>query len=305
MKPQTAFVIVTTLIVCSLASAQSRSQPPLASPAELQQMFDSKQYNICLQQIARIARAPTSGTTTHDPDGLQLLRADCYMQLKDRAHALRAFDAAQKSEDPKISLRARASYLLVQASPNLQYPTDTGSVDIVNPESRRKAMSALFAVERKKADPAIQRAQNARTIEPIIAVVPKLKDLTALELTATGADKEIFPAFSGVGARARDLIAAALPPLNAQISTIEQRANESVTGVAAGGWWVNSGRRGLDTPDRAALEQLVDTTQQTAAIAAQGLVTAKALNGNVEQWQQLANDASNVANHARNVLEAE
>ena len=79
----------------------------------------------------------------------------------------------------------------------------------------------------------------------------------------------------------------------------------AVTGVAAGGWWVNSGRRGLDTPDRAALEQLVDTTQQTAAIAAQGLVTAKALNGNVEQWQQLANDASNVANHARNVLEAE
>src|SRR5262249_9668474 len=161
--------------------------------------------------------------------------------------------------------------------------SDNGPIDVINPESRRKAMSAIFAVERKKAEPAIQRAQSAQTIEPILAVVPKLKDLAALEVTATGDAKEIFPAFSGVGARARDLISPAFPPLDAQISPTEQRANEPISLPTAGGWWVNAGRRGLDTPDRNALEQLVNTTQQTAAIAAQGLVTAKALRGNVEQ----------------------
>src|SRR5262252_4489316 len=67
MKSQTVTVIITTLLVCSLACAQNRSQPPLATPAELQQMFDAKQYNICLQQIARILRAPASATTAHDP----------------------------------------------------------------------------------------------------------------------------------------------------------------------------------------------------------------------------------------------
>jgi len=172
-------------------------------------------------------------------------------------------------------------------------------------EARKKAMDALFAAEKRRAEPAIARAQSARTIEPILAVVPKLKDLTALELAATGDDKQTFPAFTGVGTRARDLISTALPPLDAQISTIEHRANEPVTGVVAGGWWVNAGRRGLDTPDRTAMEQLLESANQTAAITAQGLMIATSLKGNVGDWRQLTDAANQVATHARNVLEAE
>ena len=297
--------LTTLLVLCSLAMGQAKSQPPLATPAELNQMFDAKQYNVCLQQIARILRAPASAITEHDPDGLQLLRAECYMQLADRAHAFRAYDTAQKSTNPTVALAARANYLLLQNCTGWQYPTDAGSVDIVNRDSRRKAMSALFAAERKKAEPAIQRAQAARTIEPILAAVPKLKDLAALEITATGDDKEMLPSFTAIGSHARDLISAALPPLDAQISTIEQRANEPVTGIVTGGWWVNAGRRGLDTPDRNALEQLLESANQTAAIAAQGMMIATSLKGNVGPWKQLTESAGQVATHARNVLEAE
>jgi hypothetical protein len=268
-------------------------------------MFDAKQYNLCLQQIARVTRSKSPAATGNDPDQLQLLRGECYIQLGDRVHALKGFGAAQAASDPKTALMARANFLLLQKTPGWQFATDAGSIDIVNPESRRKAMSALFAVERKKADPAIQRAKNAETIEPILAVVPTLKDLAALELTATGDDKEIYPVFSGVGGHARDLIAAALPPLEAQISTIEHRSNESVTMVQTGGWWVNAGRRGLDTPDRAALEQLVGHAETTRDITHQGLMIAKSLKGNIDQWQELANSADNVVTHARNVLDAE
>ena len=299
-------IIALILFPCLVhfASAQNQNQP-LPTPQDLQQMFDAKQYNLCLQQIARVTRSKTPNANGNDPDQLQLLRGECYIQLADRVHAIKAFGAAQAASDPKTALMARANFLLLQKTPGWQFPSDTGSIDIVNPDSRRKAMSALFAIERKKADPAIQRAKNAQTIEPILAAVPTLKDLAALELTATGDDKEIFPMFSAVGARARDLIAAALPPLDSQISTIERRSNESVTMAQAGGWWVNAGRRGLDTPDRAALEQLVGHAETTRDITHQGLMIAKSMKGNIDQWQQLANSADNVVTHARNVLDAE
>ena len=295
------------VMVCSFAGGQVQGGQgqPLATPEELRQMFEAKQYNICLQQIARLTRAKSPGAAAQNIEELQLLRGECYMQLQDRPHALKAFEAAQAAQDPKVALAARANFLLLGASNGFVYNSESGTVDIVNPESRRKAMYLLYGVERRKAEPAIVRATSAQTMEPILAAVPKLKDLTALELTATGDDKEILPAFSAVGARARELISAALRPMDGQISEIERRANEPVTGVVAGGWWVNAGRRGLDTPDRAALEQLLANAGQAHAMALSGVVMAKALKGNVEQWQQLASSTGAVVNHARNVLDAE
>ena len=40
-------------------------------------------------------------------------------------------------------------------------------------------MSALFSKELQKAQPAIRGVQNAQSLAPITAVVPKLKDLVA------------------------------------------------------------------------------------------------------------------------------
>jgi hypothetical protein len=297
---------VVVAVTCSIAAGQSQAGQgqPLATGEELRQMFEARQYHLCLQQIARVMRAkpPVSAQFAGE---LQLMRGECYMQLQDRAHAFKAFGEAQGCDDPKVALTARANYLMLQASTGLQYNSESGTIDLVNPESRRKAMYLLYGAERRKAEPAIARAKGAQTMEPILAAVPKLKDLTALELTATGDDKDILPAFSAVGARARDLISAALGPMDGQISEIERRANEPVTGVVAGGWWVNAGRRGLDTPDRAALEQLLKNAGQAHAMALSGVVTAKALKGNVGQWEQLASSTGAVVDHARNVLDAE
>ncbi|HSZ55275.1 MAG TPA: hypothetical protein VK797_06415 [Tepidisphaeraceae bacterium] len=303
MKPHTWFATGILLFVYQFASAQTQ---PLATPRELQLMFDAKQYHTCLQQIARVMRAKGAAASAYDPDALQLLRGECFIQLGDRVQAIRTFTTAQKSANHALALTARASLLIVQASPVWKFDTGSGTIDIIDPQSRKQAMSALFSKELQKAQPAIRAAQNAQSLAPILAVVPKLKDLVALEVTATGQDKEMYPQFTPVGARARDLIAGALQALDSQIATIEHRANEPITSAVNGGaWWVTVGHRGLDSPDRAALEDAYSGAQQVYDVALQGQMTAEALNGNVERWKELVSFASQVLTHARNVADLE
>jgi hypothetical protein len=303
MKAHIGFATAILLCVCQLASAQAQ---PVPTPQELQQMFDAGQYHTCLQQIARVLRLRGSAASAHDPDQLQMLRGECFIRLGDRAQAIRAFTTAQKSANHALALTARANLLIVQASPAFKYDTGSGTIDITDPQNRKQAMQAMFSKELQKADPAIHAAQNADSLAPIIAAVPKLKDLVALEVTATGKDKEIYPAFSQVGARARDLIAGALQALDAQIVTIEHRANEPITGSVNGSpWWVTVGRRGLDSPDRAALDEAFTGAQQIHDVALQGQMTAEALNGSVDRWKELVSFALQVITHARNVADLE
>jgi hypothetical protein len=303
MKAYTLFATAILLCVCQFASAQAQ---PVPTPQELQQMFDAKQYHTCLQQIARVLRVKGDAASAYDPDQLQLLRGECFIRLGDRAQAIRAFTTAQKSANHSMALTARANLLIVQASPAFKYDAGSGTIDIAEPQSRKQAMLALFSRELQKADPAIRAAQNAQSLAPIIAVVPKLKDLTALEMTATGEDKQIFPAFAQVGARARDLVGGALQALDSQIATIEHRANEPISSSVNGSaWWVTVGHRGLDSPDRAALDEAYTGAQQIYDVSLHGQMTAEALNGNVDRWKELVSFASQVLTHARNVADLE
>jgi hypothetical protein len=129
-------------------------------------MFDAKQYHTWLQQIARVNRA-TGTAAGYDPDQLQLLCGECFMQLADRVHALKAFGAAQESVNPKIALEARANLLLIQNSPGSRYDNGSTSTDIVDRQSRKTAMSAMFAVELSKAQPEIRAARNAQSLVPL------------------------------------------------------------------------------------------------------------------------------------------
>ena len=303
MKPCTWFASALLLCICQFTAGQAQQ---LATRQELQQMFDARQYHTTLQQIARILRARGAAAPAHDRDELQLLRGECFIQLGDRVQAIRAFTTAQQSADHQIALTGRANLLIIQASTNWKYDTGSGTIDITDPQSRKQAMSALFSKELQKAQPAIRAAQNADSLAPILAIVPKLKDLVALEMTATGKDNDIFPQFAAVGARARDLIAGALQALDSQIAAIENRANETITSSVNGSaWWVPVGRRGLDSPDRAALEDAFNGAQQVHDVALQGQVTAEALNGHVQQWQELVSFATQVLTHARNVADME
>lgn len=309
MKRWRGAVDLGVLIGVMLVSRLSAAAPPMPTINELQQMYDAGQFHICLQQIARVLPGSARPGSSHDRFQLMLLRGECLMRLGARPDAYRAFQAAQASPETKTALTARANVLVIEASNRFSYTPPGGGqpIDIQDPSSRRKAMAALFDANLQKYRPQIDSATSAPSLGPIIDVVPKLKDLAALEITATGKDAEILPALRAIGARARDLISDALKQVDAQVAQVEQRSDEPIMAQATAGspWWVTAGRRGLDTNDRRQLEDAIASADSIYNATLQGRVTADALGGKVELWSALVDRAHDIGSRARGVLAAE
>lgn len=300
-------LIGVTLIRASVLAVAAGT--PMPTAGELQQMYDAGQYHTCLQQIARALPASDRPNSGYDRFQLLLLRGECLMRLAARPQAYQAFRGAQDSPDTKTALTARANVLVIDASGGFLYQPPGGgqAIDIQDPANRRKAMAALFDANSQKYRPQIDAATQASSLAPIIDVLPQLKDLVALEMTASGNDAEIRPALGAIGQRARDLIAGALQQVDAQVAQVQQRASEPIMGQITPGspWWTAAGRRGLDTNDR---EQLQDAIRSADAIynaTLQGRFTAQALGGKAGPWDALVNRARDAGNRARGVLDAE
>lgn len=301
-------VLISVILMCASTRAPAAALP-MPTMNDLQQMYDAGQYHTCLQQIARVLPGSDRPNSGFDRLQLMLLRGECLMRLGARAAAYRAFVAAQASPEAKTALTARANVVLLEASNQFSYKPPGGgqAIDIQDPVSRRKAMAALFDANLQRNRPQIDTAAQAPSLGPIIDVLPKLKDLAALEVTATGGDKEIRPALSAIGRRARDLIEGALQQVDAQVAQVQQRANQPVMTPATPGsaWWVTAGRQGLDTNDRRQLQDAINSADSIYNATVQGRVTAEALGGKVDLWTALVDRARDVGTHARGVLNAE
>ncbi|HEY2586274.1 MAG TPA: hypothetical protein VGI81_10970 [Tepidisphaeraceae bacterium] len=302
------FVLIGVILVC--ASVRASAAPPMPTMGDLQQMYDAGQFHTCLQQIARVLPGSDRPNSGFDRLQLMLLRGECLMRLGARAEAYRAFTAAQASPEAKTALTARANVVLIEASDQFRYRPPGGggqTIDIQDPANRRKAMGALFDAQLGKYRPQIDKAAQAPSLGPIIDVLPKLKDLAALEMTATGNDRELRPSLMAIGQRARDLIGGALQQVEAQVAQVQQRASQPVMTPVTGGsqWWVTAGRQGLDSNDRAQLEDAINSADSIHNATQQGLVTSEALGGKVDLWTALVDRARDVGNHARDVLNAE
>ena len=135
MKP----INLTAVVVLILSAAGvCRADPPLATMDDLNQMYEAKQYRVCLQQIARLMRPGNLGDQKF---ALLLLRGDCLLQLRDGATAKESYRAAEKSGNPDQVAEGRAMNYLISNSPGLQYTPRNGgapipkSVPIVPPAS--------------------------------------------------------------------------------------------------------------------------------------------------------------------------
>ena len=306
LKPRCNFVAVLgsiLLLTCICSPALAQQVP---TPADLQQMYDGKQYKICLQQIARALALKGDAARGYDRYKLLLLRGECLMRLYDRPTSLTAFVAAQASPDTTTALTARANVVLLQKTSGWDYvPPGGTSIDISEPESRKKAMAALFAVAFKDAHDDMQTAISSPSLTPSFDVLPKLKDMTALEMTATGQDTEIRPVLMTLGEHVRGLIDNALNDVQGQITAIQNKANDPVMVAAGGPWWVAGARRGLETPDRQALRQVGVTLTQIYNAAMQGRTTSEALKGKTDLWEALVKRSSDLVSQANQVLDAE
>lgn len=305
------------LVMLMPAVSGAADAPPATAPArmatldDLHKMFAAGQYQVCLQQIARLRRMQPklAGPESY---GLILLRADCYLHLNDPDFAQRDYARATKSPDRMQSATGRAMSLLIRKSDNLAYTPRTGEerqpIPIVSEDTRKKALAALFTDTLAANQPAIHKALEAQNLVPIMDVVEPLADVQALELTSSGTDVQVRPVLQGIGERARTLISRELDVKDEQVKQMGKLAGEQVNiGPIGPDWWWRNGsvRRGLHTPERHQLRDLQAYLQKILNAALIGQKYAWALGGDGTKWDPVITHAQEVLQRATSVLEAE
>lgn len=312
------FVSVAVLLIAIFAAdvAVSRprelqqSPPSLPTMADLKQMYEAGEYKTCLQQLSRLTPLRADNPNFVPKDQLQLLRGQCLLALQDPASALRALDLAKDSKDQETSMHARALMALIRKSPKMHYVPKSGAngtnpgegVNIADPKTRRQAFAAYFQDEFDSLRADAQKAVAANNLNPSIALVPRLVELSTAERIATGGNERVGPIGKEVGEHARDLINAELDGQDAKIAKIERYANQLMNN---GGPWSGISRQGLDSNQRQDLYDLIQYLTKVVDTSENALRVATGIQGNVQAWEAVVNRAAGVRDHAQEVLDAE
>lgn len=283
----------------SLALLAPAAPPPPATLADAQGAFAAGQYRPCLQKIAGALSGPEGKAGSATRYDLLMLRGECALRLKENRMAADAFAAAgnvaKSTQERKRMADAQATALLVRAAKGTDY-TPAGSpsapIDIVDPESRKRALAAFFADSLAAARPRVEQATQSDTIKTIQDQLPKLRELLVLEMAATGDTAQVMPMARSLGQHARDLIGAEFARISARLDELATAASSPVILDGRAGLSSVLTPRGLTTPERDDLKQIADTLTQAERAAQQGRWIAHQTDGPVQAWETLLADCS-------------
>jgi hypothetical protein len=284
-------LVLGLLLTASNASAAAPEKPTLASA---QADFAAGQYRPCLQKVAAVLAMPESKRNLPDRYQLFMLRGECLLQLRSPELADDAFhSAATVLKDPadiqKVAI-AESTATLVKASSGLKYqPKAPGepAIDIVDPESRKKAMIALFDDRMAQFKPKVIAANQSTNLVPIHELVPAMTDLYMLELAVSGESKQTLALGKELGGHARDLINGALKQITDRIQDLNMLANEPSTGTLQ-----QIGYRGLTTPERDELRSLANELVKIEEVSTRARQMARQMGGEPAAWDAILADVA-------------
>jgi hypothetical protein len=297
-----AIIIALVLVPAVRAAPGPKSAPnPAGLPptlAEAQADFDAKQYKVALQKISKALSAPTTKSSAEARYDLFALRAECLLRVNERALAIDAFRSAARAmkDDADVHKAATATgtALLIEASRNLKYtnPRQAGAepIDIVEPESRTKALNALFEARFDLIRPKVNKAIESKTLPPMLDLLPQMRDLYVIEVAAKGDAPQTIPLLKTLGGRARGLITDELQRVSRRLDDIQDGLTQEVyldlrniKGVR---------ERGLSTAEQNELQQTYDSLGKIAKVAQQGRWIARRLGDGGEAWDRIFADCS-------------
>jgi len=130
----------------------------------------SGDHRAALQKIAKLLSSYKAPPPAERYEIL-MLKAECQLQLKDRMGSVTTFKSAAKSAGDLNQLAAaRANAVIVERSSNGAYKSAFGSadppIDILSPDSRKKAMAKLLQELWSKHKRDFDAAMRADTLPP-------------------------------------------------------------------------------------------------------------------------------------------
>lgn len=314
-------VSLLTLAFGLLAPVVSRAAGAEALPTQddIHQLFDQGKYPLALQKLQRVLVLKGAAAKPYDRHDLLRLKAETHLRMKVQAAAAQAFTEAadEAGQDTHAGDVDRAMALLIKRSQNFAYtpkvrekgkPTDP--INIVEAETRKQALEALFRDEFAVAAPKIKAVQDARQLPPIIDVMATVRDVRILESAATGSTAETKKVVGDLGARAQELMADAVKRLKGPVEDIEKSANEIVRVESVGGDPRTGGlrsdpkwkKKGIDRRDTTDLQDTIATCEKIAA-ACRDL--ADVLGDGAADFGGVRSEAGKLARRADQVLNAD
>jgi hypothetical protein len=233
---------------------------------------------------------------------LLMLKGQSLLQLGQPKYAADAFEDASEvaTNDPSKSATAKANEVIVRRSPVMKYVPKTGPdttpIDIKSPEQRRKAMLMARNDILASIKPKIGPALKADDLEPMMSLLPALRDVVTLEVGGAGELNESKPLFTTLGSRARALIAQELKGSRAHVEELNAAASE----IVGNGWQVS--RRGLYSRERKDLAALTEYIRQIESVSRDGLRMARIFSGEVGEWEHLSTSAADLSLRIETIL---
>jgi hypothetical protein len=315
-RPAATATWMALALIATLASAAlAQTNPPLPTMADLHDLYAKKSYRVCLQQIFRVTNLRPDLAKAYDRGDCLLLRAYCFLGQRDGGSALIAFKAAEKAATTGAQkVQAHAMRVLLTACPTLVYqPMDRSApLDILDETQRKKAMIGLCLDRFDPVAREISRVQNATTLPPMQAVVPRLLDLVALEKAGTGSLERTLPIGRALGDRIREIINKELATVSARDSNIRQISSAVIwdgsgqtIGPDGSKWYGGVERRGLSTDDRTTLRNDIDYLSRIQDTVEDAADLARMYTGNSDRWTDIVARAAQAVDLATSTLNSE
>jgi hypothetical protein len=286
-------VACTFLFVATICSAQ-------ATLPQAQEKFDEGDYREALKLISQGLSTPR--LAPNQRYALLMLRGESLLRLDERSLAIDAYkSAAEAKAGAKETAVARATCALIRKSQKSMYrPMSAGGstepIDIVDPESRKKAFAALYADSQAMMQKKVEAALRATTLPPIVEVIQPLLDQGAMEYLATGSAPQTRQTLTELGDHARQLMSAELQRVAYRIDQLRDTST-SITGDQWG-----FGQRGLQIPEQRELQDLVTYVRQIQTTAQRARARARELDFDGSAWEPIISDAAELADRGEAVL---
>lgn len=268
---------------------------------EIRADIDRHDYRAALLKIGK-ALPEARGDNLRRYD-LLMARGEALLNLKQKLAALEAFRgasaAAGREAELHQSMAARAMVELLSESDGLAYrQKGAAAINIVDADSRKAAMAALFADRLAKEKSKIDAAAEAPTLVPMIELMPTLSGLMALEFAGTGALETMTPILKTLGSHSRGLMLREVDRMDMRISQIEDMSGEL--------FWRDGDtvplRRGIHSDEASELNRMVEELDKVTEASEEGRRIARQNKSNVDAWDELLLRASETRTRARYVL---
>lgn len=244
-------------------------------------LMAAKRFDEAIRAIDASLRQPRGGTAAVDRQALFLLKSECQMQLKRRDDAIRTLgqvkQEADRANDTKTSSQAVAITYLLQKSVNFQYKpgtlADKTPVNILDPDMRKVAYTALLADELALMERQQNDARTNRTLKPIMQLAENFPRTQAIERTASDNTSQTDVIARELSTWADTRITATLKDHSDRINQIaEQASRPSVPGT------ITSPRGRRNAPRSAQIGLDEAQTQELHSIIADCRTIPKAVN---------------------------